>query len=211
MELVFEGIKMGLILTFLIGPLFFLLIQTGVEQGYRAGIVLAFGIWVSDFLYIFAIYHGITFFAALVKTPNFSFWLGLIGSILLTGFGIGSLISAPKASEEPKGKIYGRSDSYPALFFKGFLVNSINPFTIFFWMGLMSTVAIKDNFTVSDAEVFFGAILGTLIVTDASKVGLAKWIRHHMRPKHFLWLRRITGIALIVFGVGLLVRVIMMK
>lgn len=211
MELVFEGIKMGLVLTFLIGPLFFVLIQTGVEQGYRAGIVLAFGIWVSDFLYIFAIYNGITFFSNLVKTPNFSFWLGLVGSVLLTSFGVGSLISTPKPTEEPHLETLARNDSYPALFLKGFLINSINPFTIFFWMGLMSTVAIKDNFTVTDAELFFGAILGTLVITDASKVGLAKWIRNTLKFKHFLWLRRITGIALIVFGVALLVRVIMMK
>jgi threonine/homoserine/homoserine lactone efflux protein len=211
MELILDGIKMGLVLTFLIGPLFFALIQTGVEQGYRAGIVLAFGIWVSDFMYIFTIYHGITFFANLIKTPNFSFWLGLVGSVLLTSFGIGSLIGSPKGSVEDQPKLFERSASYPSLFFKGFLINTINPFTIFFWMGLMSTVAIKDHFSTYDAQLFFGAILATLVITDALKVGLAKWIRHVLKVKHIIWLRRITGIALIVFGVALLIRVVMMK
>jgi threonine/homoserine/homoserine lactone efflux protein len=51
--------------------------------------------------------------------------------------------------------------------------------------------------------------LGTIVVTDLLKVLLAKRIRYSLRPVHLLWLRRISGAALIAFGVVLLVRVLL--
>ena len=74
----------------------------------------------------------------------------------------------------------------------------------------MGTVVIKDGFDGNQASIFFGGVLGTIILTDLLKVILAKRIRYSLRPVHLLWLRRISGAALIVFGVVLLVRVLLL-
>ena len=71
----------------------------------------------------------------------------------------------------------------------------------------MSTIAVRDNFQQADARYFFAGILGVVILSDILKVFLAKQIRLLMRPVHIVWLRRITGIALLVFGMALFVRV----
>jgi threonine/homoserine/homoserine lactone efflux protein len=46
----------------------------------------------------------------------------------------------------------------------------------------------------------------TVVVTDSLKIGLAKAIRRWLKPKYILWLRRIAGGALMVFGLVLLAR-----
>ena len=208
--MLFDGIKIGLILSFMIGPIFFALVQTSVEEGFRAGAMVALGIWMSDFLFVLAVYFGVSYLADIVNTQSFTLILGIGGSILLAGFGLASLLTIPKGLLNNTVPDYKRSSSYPSLFVKGFLINTINPFTVFFWTSLMGTVVIKDGFDGNQASIFFGGVLGTIILTDLLKVILAKKIRYSLRPVHLLWLRRISGAALIVFGVVLLVRVLLL-
>lgn len=205
-----SGIKVGLILSFMIGPIFFALVQTSVEEGFRAGAMVALGIWVSDTSFVLAVYYGVSYLAEVVKAPSFSLILGLAGSILLAIFGLTTLLTIPKGLLSGTMPAYKRSSSYLSLFIKGFLINTINPFTVFFWTSLMSTVVLKDGFDDFQAKWFFGGVLGTIVVTDLLKVIMAKKIRYSLRPIHLLWLRRISGGALIVFGVVLLVRVLLL-
>lgn len=209
MSLLFDGIKVGLILCFMIGPIFFALVQTGVEQGIRAGSTVGLGIWVSDFLFMVGVYWGVSYVSRITKWDNFSIALGLGGSIILVLFGLGALL------KNPSFKMYSlpytrRTSSYFSLWLKGFLINTVNPFTVFFWLGLMSTVILKNELHGGDATLYFGGVLGTVVVTDFIKVLSAKRIRQVLRPIHLMWFRRISGIALIAFGVALLVRAVWM-
>ena len=201
-----EGIKFGLVLCILVGPLFFALVQAGVEEGFRAGAAVGLGIWISDFLFMVGVYLGLAYITQIIELANFPLYLGIGGSIILVVFGLGTLASKPPSFNSANISI--RSSSYFSLILKGFLINTINPFTVFFWMGLMSTVIIKSELSHSDAMIFFAGILGTIILTDSAKVLFAKKIRRKLRPVHVLWLRRISGAALIIFGVVLLARVL---
>ncbi len=210
MNLLLDGIKVGLILCCMIGPIFFALIQTGVEQGIRAGTTVGLGIWVSDLFFILGIFWGVSHISRLANGDHFSFFLGLAGSAILVLFGLGALVKAP-AFEYYQLADTQRVSSYLALFSKGFLINTINPFTVFFWLGLMSTVIIKNGLHGGDATFYFGGILGTVVITDFIKVLSARKIRRVLRPAHLLWLRRISGIALIIFGLALLFRAMMLS
>lgn len=210
MDMLLGGIKLGLILSFMIGPIFFALVQTSVEEGFRAGAMVALGIWVSDASFVLAVYYGMSYLAEVIKAPSFSLILGVGGSILLACFGLATLLTIPKGLLTNTMPTYQRSSSYLSLFTKGFLINTVNPFTVFFWTSVMSTVVIKDGFDGTQASWFFGGVLGTIVVTDLLKVILAKKIRYSLRPIHLLWLRRVSGSALIVFGIVLLVRVLIL-
>lgn len=206
MNLLLDGIKWGMVLCLLIGPIFFALVQTGVEQGVRAGSMVGLGIWVSDLLYISIVYWGLSYAGRLIQADSFPLYLGVAGSAILLLFGTGTLLTPPAAGQLSK-KTTIRSSSYFSLWLKGFLINTINPFTVFFWVGIMTTVVVKDGLEGPQASLFFGGILGTVILTDFLKVLLAKKIRRWLRPWHLLWMRRISGAALIAFGIVLLIRV----
>ena len=201
-----DGIQIGLILCCLIGPIFFALIQAGVEEGLRAGTMVGLGIWISDVLFIAAVYFGLAYVTRLISGENFSLYLGIGGSIILMVFGLSAYFSKPPSIDLEMGRPM-RSSSYWSLWLKGFLINTVNPFTVIFWLGLMTTTVIDGNLSTYETQMFFGGILGTIVLTDFLNVVLAKWIRRVMQPKHVLWLRRISGVALIIFGVVLLVRV----
>lgn len=207
MKSLVEGIQTGLILCFLIGPIFFTLIQTGVERGFRAGAAVGLGIWVSDTVFVMAFYSGVNYIAQLLAWEGFSLYVGVIGSIILAIFGAWALLTKP-AFQNPSDIHFKPSSSYFSLWLKGFLINSINPFTVLFWFGLMSTTILKSNMNSYDIPLFFGGAIGTVVITDIIKILLAKRIRRWMQPKHILLLRRVSGIALIVFGIVLLVRTI---
>lgn len=199
-----NGILFGLLLTILLGPILFALLQTGIERGFRAGAMVGLGVWISDMLYILLAYFGVSYLMQAASWPGFELLLGIGGGLILIGSGLATVLSKPPTlGVAPKGF----SGTYFALWLKGFLINTVNPFTVFFWISVMTTVVAKDDFQRSDAIYFFGGILGTIIITDLLKVLLAKMIRQYLRPVHLMWTRRIAGIALILFGIGLIIRV----
>lgn len=204
MQLIFKGIQAGLVLALLLGPIFFALIQTGVERGMRAGLILGLGVWVSDFMYIASVYAGLNYITQWTQSESFMLYLGIAGGIILISIGIGTLLSKPP--DWGQKMIVSTQASYLSLWVKGFLVNTINPFTVFFWVSMMGATVGDKEYSRQEALFFFGAILFTIIVTDFAKVALAKYIRRWMTFNHILWFRRISGCAIIVFGVVLLIR-----
>lgn len=208
MDLLLDGIKAGLALSVLVGPLLFALIQTSIEEGFRAGWMVGLGIWISDVLFVTVTYYFISFVAEITQWDGLELTLGIIGGIILIAFGLGSLLSKPPVIENTEDKTI-RHNSYFSLWLKGFLLNTINPFTFFFWIGISGLVFTNKGPTDAEAMYFYGGLIGTLVVTDTTKVALAKLIRRWLKPNFIQWLRRIVGIAFIVFGIVLLIRVFM--
>lgn len=207
MQIILKGIQVGLLLAILLGPIFFALIQTGVERGLRAGTMVGLGIWISDILFIAITYAGLNYITPLKESEDFIFYVGVIGGLVLIGVGIGTLLTKPPGWEA--GSIIPTKASYFSLWLKGFLVNTINPFTFAFWITMMSTTVGDEAYSQQEAFLFFGAILSTIVITDFSKVALAKYIRKWLTGKHILWIRRISGGALVIFGVVLMIRSIL--
>ncbi|NJN78418.1 MAG: LysE family transporter [Saprospiraceae bacterium] len=123
-----KGITYGLMLCILIGPIFFALLQAGIEKGVKTGIAVGVGIWLSDFLYILSVYLGLSLIKEVADLPNFQFYVGTIGGIILIAFGIGTLLNNKPVDRTQKIKKSG----YFAHAVKGFLINTFNPFTVFF-------------------------------------------------------------------------------
>lgn len=206
MDLLLHGIKIGIVLCCMIGPVFFALLQTAVEEGFRASATVGAGIWTSDIGYILLVYFGLTFVKKYVETGQVEIIIGILGSVLFLIFGLVALILPPKNLLLPDDQLYQRSSSYISLYLKGFLLNLFNPFTIFLWIGIISTILIDEKLTSGRAATFFAGIIGTIIVTDLLKIILSKRIRNIIKPKHLVWIRKGTGLALILFGVFLAIR-----
>ena len=192
-------------LSVLVGPLLFALIQTSIEEGFRAGWTVGWGIWISDILFVLATYFFIAMVSEIWAWDGFELTLGIVGGFIFILFGLGNLLSKPPVIQDMKEKAV-RQNSYLSLWLKGFLLNTINPFTFFFWIGVSGLVFTNENPTETQASYFYGGLIGTLVITDTVKVALAKLIRRWLKPHYILWLRRIIGVAFIIFGVVLLVR-----
>jgi len=222
------GLFFGLVLAILVGPILFSLIQAGLEHGFKAGLMIGLGVWISDVLFILCVYFGVSYVIAITEWDGFEEYLGVGGGIVLIIIGVGTVLTKPppfkmKKAIEPElldpqhlsgvGKLViekpSKSNvvSFFTLWLKGFLINTINPFTVFFWIATMTTVVVKNAYTPLDSGLFFGGILLVIVSSDLLKLYLARIIRDKLQYKHVLKARQISGIALVIFGIVLMVRV----
>ncbi len=211
MEALLSGMQFGIILSLMLGPIFFAIVQAGIEKGFRAGLTVGLGIWISDFLFIGFTFWGLNRLEQLANHPDFELYLGLMGGLILFAFGIGAILAkAPDLNFDlPAISRKQQFQNYGNYWMKGFLVNTLNPFTVLFWIGINTTIVIKNDYGFTDAMLFFGGIMGVIMITDTLKAYLAKRIRKRMKAKHVLWVRRFSGAALVLFGVALVVRVLL--
>ena len=214
-----DGILLGLILSMAAGPIFFMLIQLGIERGVVAGMTFSAGVLVSDVAYVILAYLGVEWLSTL---PNFNFHMGLIGGSILIAFGMTTILSKYKPPENIKTsdfvnpnfaeKITSKNTNttthtYVGYFLKGIAVNIFNPFVLFLWIAVTGNM-VERSMDMTERTAYFLAILLTVALTDFIKLMLAWKIRTFMQPKHFQWLRYIAGSGLVIFGLVLMYRVV---
>lgn len=207
MSLFFEGIQIGLVLAVMTGPIFFALLHVSVEEGLAAGMMVGAGIWISDLLFILGVSFGMSYAMDISEGGDFTLGVGILGGIILMAFGLGTALKKPEHLVFEVGEAK-RHSSWFSLWLKGFLINTINPFTFIFWLGIASNVVVKNALTWRQTSLFFGGIMATVILTDFLKVYLSKEIRQFLQYKHLVWLRYLSGGALVLFGIALIVRVL---
>jgi len=207
-----QGMLLGISLSFLIGPLLFAIVEAGIAQGFRAGVSVASGIWLSDVFFVVAVFYGIDAMEALVALPHFRLWAGVVGGLMLTGFGLGSLWKARQLkpikilAEEDFSRLQARQKTYLWWFLRGFILNVINPGTIFFWLGIVTAVVVPSGWSKSEMLIFFGGMISTLIFTDILKAWAAKKLRRFLTPTHTKRMQQGIGVLMILFGMGVLIR-----
>ena len=200
-----QGILLGLGLSILVGPIVIALLEASLVQGFRAGISVGIGIWVSDAIFIASTYAGLNYIKQLTSWSGFGFTLGLIGGLVLIAFGLSAILFKPKA------KITVIKENFPEKplwrwAVKGFLINTLNPFTVFFWTGVAGSVIATADVGLNGAITFYLGVFLTIIFSDSLKVGLAKLIRKKLTATFVYKLQFVAGLALLIFGIGLIIR-----
>lgn len=191
-----EGLSIGLLLSAMIGPVFFTLIQNSLENGFRYAAVLALGILVSDLIYVILTYLSVSIFAS---NPHFEVVLGFVGGLVLVGFGVSTLLkkqgSRPNSGGIPLPKAKKRTG-----FMKGFSINGINPFVMLFWISIAGLVNLKEGYGRAEVWLFYTGILLTVIVIDLLKAFIAKQLSRFVTAKLMAKLNYLVGVVLIYFG-----------
>lgn len=193
-----EGIGFGIGLAFLIGPVFFTLIQISIDKGERIGATLAFGIVCSDFLIMLITY---LFLEGLRSLAYFDAVLAVLGGAALIVIGIGMVFKKARIEQVEDSDI-AKKDFYKA-FTKGFLLNTLNPFAFVFWAGISSMLSLRDGFKAMHEWVFLIGLLLSVFCTDLLKVYMSKKIKRLLKPQALLWINRLSGVFVVGFGVRL--------
>tara|TARA_B100001093_G_scaffold446101_1_gene450118 strand:+ start:376 stop:1044 length:669 start_codon:yes stop_codon:yes gene_type:complete len=196
------AISLGFFLAFMIGPVFFILLETSIIKGFRAAVVFDLGVIFSDVLFILLAY-----FSSYQLLENLSNQPGLyvFGGTLLTAYGIIAFLKKNKPKED-KSKINREKTNYIELFVKGFLLNAINIGVLVFWLGLIIVVGPNLNGNPKRFLLFFSVLLLTYFITDILKIILSKRLKKKLTPPIIQNLKKTVSAIIIICGIVLIIK-----
>ena len=198
---IIKGLALGIVLSVSVGPVIFAIIKYSLNNGFKAGISFALGVSMSDILFVLAGNIASSFISGM---EQYNRSIGFGGGILLIGMGLYGLrfkkVKIVTGDERPE---MFRTSDYAKIWTAGFLMNTLNPGVILFWLPV--TIA-NIGETFSHRLVLYGTALGMVLSFDILKVFIADKIRHKLTLTTVGWLNRIAAVCMIIFGLVLLLR-----
>lgn len=198
-EAIFKGIGLGLILAVSVGPVIFTILKQSINNGHQGGFSFVAGVWISDIIWVVI---SNLFSSLVVELLNYKVTIGIVGAIFVLCLGI-FYVFFKRVQVDAKNVVvidFGRKD-FTKAFMSGFIINTLNPSVIFFW--LINTTAFASHHTLSERIVLFGACLGVNIIADVLKVLMAAKIRHQLTPHNINIINKISGTILIIFAISI--------
>lgn len=199
---ILAAIPLGFFLAFLLGPVFFVLLETAAIKGFRAAISFNIGVLFADIIFLLIAYLSTTKLLNRIKDDPALFIFG--GGILVT-YGIIQFIQNKRVlqhEELPEIQKLNKRD-YLGLAAKGFLLNFINIGVLGFWLGLIIVFGPQMEMETSRMTLFFGTVLGTYMIIDIFKILAAKKLNRKLTPNRIYNVKKVISIILIIFGVFL--------
>lgn len=207
-----KGLAISLLLIFSVGPVIFTTIKQTINHGRRGGFSFVIGVWISDLIWII-LSNG---FSEAIKTLlDFKVPIGIGGCIFLIGMGIYFCFIKkiePRRLQEPieiAGDEYtptGKKTNYFAIMSSGFIINTINPAVISFWVFWAATLA--SVYGLYDRIIIFSTCLIVNMLADVGKVMGAGYIGKKLSDRVILIINRVSGALYLAFGVVILAGII---
>ncbi|MCZ4245677.1 LysE family translocator [Pedobacter punctiformis] len=199
-EAILLGIGAGIISSFLTGPVFFAMIKTSIEKGFKAGFSLAVGVIISDIVLIGIVLFGSQFFE---YKASFDKYVGLIGGLFLLAVGVYYLFS--------KISIHYNSNTLQKVskrgyLLKGFLMCILTPSTLMFWIIVSGIISVKLNNMLNEKLVCFFIAMATQLSIDGAKSFYSSKLRYKIKEDALKRLNKIAGIVIIFFAIWMIVK-----
>ena len=202
------GLMVGCMASMPPGPTAILCLQRNISKGIPSGIVTGLGIATSDTLYASIAFFSLSFVTGFIEGNMLL--IKCIAGIFISAFGVNIFLKKPQMQIRRNQSEKDRTDWKD--YVSGFLLSFANPAYILVHMALIATVKSMgfydaDGNAFSNASMILGIFAGCagwwLIIASIMKV-----VRKYFRPRHMLWINRISGIIITLIGVSLLISMI---
>ena len=195
------SVGLGLLLSIMLGPIFFVLLETSIKKGVKAALFLDLGILLSDLMYISIAYIFVSQVAEL-KTSEHIYWLHIIGGIVFIIFGYLTIKKKRKTRKTKPEDL--KTTNYFGTVLKGFFLNAVNPGLLFYWFGMVGILRGKEKLSFCSADLtvilYITLILVTFFTIDVFKILGAKKLKNVLTPAWMNIINRVLGIILICIG-----------
>ena len=189
-----EGLLTGITLTAMLGPVTMMILRYGIQVNRVAGVWAAAGTWVSDFVFIGFTYWLTASIAAWADQPSVQLWIYIAGGCGLILMGL--WLTRAKRRNIVTNEIVA-TRTYAQAFAAGFLVNSLSPFTLFFWIGAALLLHLQPH----NPFWYYSGLMITLGIGDFFKAWLAPKLNMWIRDKYVYWVQVIAGVVIAITGV----------
>ncbi len=194
-----SAIPLGILLSFMIGPVFFVLLETSATKGFRAAMAVDAGVILADIFFIL-----IAYFSSFQLLENLSNQPGLyvFGGVILIVYGA-ILFSKKEAKKARPKKMKG---TYLALAVKGFLLNVINIGVLVYWLIVLFVAGPMVNNEPKRLFTFFLTVILTYLALDIVKIILAKQLKKKLTDSRILLFKKVLAIILMFCGVAMVTK-----
>jgi threonine/homoserine/homoserine lactone efflux protein len=178
---ILSGIPWGLFLSFMIGPVFFILLETSIIKGFRAAFVFNLGVVTADIIFIGIAYLGSY---RLIQNLRDKPSLFIFGGILMLVYGIISFVNLKKERKINTDSIDIEiiKKNYGSLYLKGLFLNIINIGVLGFWMAIILSTGPKLDMQTPRMITFLTTVIVSYLLFDSVKIVLAKQLKTKMTP-----------------------------
>ena len=192
-----RGLLIGLSIAATVGPMSLLCIQRTLNKGQLYGLVSGLGIATADGVYGSIAAFGLTLITNFLIQEQI--WIRLIGGIFLIYLGAKTILSKPP---ERAAALNMKTNSYLGAYASTFLLTLTNPLTILSFAAIFAGIGVgsaSKSFLSAAAVVlgvFSGSTLWWIILTSVINL-----LRKKMNAQWLLWINRISGAIIMLFGI----------
>lgn len=206
MDLILKGIVTGFLLSIMVGPVFFVLLETSIRKGIKAAIAFDLGVLLNDIMYIAVAFLFYSQVEQLSVGQDNSIVRLIGGALFLVYGGYNFFKKVQGIVIETDGVIAHSARDYFLLGLKGFLLNLANPMVIFYWFSVMTLGAkdTPDDGSNSHMLVFLATILITFFSIDLLKIVGAKRLRPLVTDRVLKRLNQFIGAVFVAFAIVLI-------
>lgn len=218
MEYVFQAIGIGFLLSIMIGPVFFVLLETSITKGFKAALIFDAGVLLSDLFYIVISLFFAYQLKGLGDVKN-NLILSVLGGTLFIAYGVYNLffkqvkmgaeaLDQDLLDSEDKAIKSNKNKDNSMLVLKGFMLNLLNPGVVIYWLAIIAKGFDLVAPYESDAHIviFITIILITFFGIDCLKAYVANKIKPLVTVKLLRGLNILIGIIFLGTGIFLILR-----
>ncbi|HLK98785.1 MAG TPA: LysE family transporter [Hymenobacter sp.] len=180
------GFLVGVALCLTFGTVFFALIQNSVDNGFRSGMKIVFGVIVGDALFVLAALLGTSF---IPKVQGFEHLMAFVGVLFLTAMGLVNILKGTPRLAYPKTRL-GNAVYYVTT---GFLLNALNPINFVSWVTIVAYIRSHLHYNIAQQYGFMGASLLGVFVTEMALAYYAHRLKRLFTPRVVTIFNRTTG------------------
>jgi threonine/homoserine/homoserine lactone efflux protein len=177
-----------------LGPIGVLCVRRTLAQGMLFGLVTGLGAATADALYAALAGSGLALVSAILVRQQV--WIHLVGGVFLCYLGIRTGLSVPAGNgaddhREGLGSAYGTT----------FFLTITNPITIIAFAGIFAGLGLagSDGKFVSISSMVLGVFVGSALWWLFLS-GIVSLFRTRFGAAQMLWVNRISGAIILVFG-----------
>ncbi len=193
-------ISVGFFTAFIMGPVFWVLLETSITKGLRAAIAFDIGVILADVLFIVATYYGSV---KLFLSESNKEGLFVLGGTIILLFGAYSWLTRKR--EEEKIEVTESKHNYLGLAAKGFAINIFNVGVLIFWGGVTIVAGPSTGNDPLNFVLFFSIVILAYFITDLGKIIIAKQLKVFINGKTIVFVKSLLALILVISGIVLII------
>jgi threonine/homoserine/homoserine lactone efflux protein len=189
MEYIFQAIGIGFLLSIMIGPVFFVLLEISITKGFKSALIFDLGVLLSDLFYIVIS----LFFAYQLKgfgDVKNNVVLSVVGGGLFIAYGCYNLffkkvemnavtLDQDLIEVEPDVSQNNKRD-YTLLVLKGFTLNLLNPGVVIYWLAIVAKGF--DVVAKYESDLHIVIYLSVILITFFGIDCLKAFVANKLKP-----------------------------